>query len=55
MISVPFPHQPDAQAKMIEMRREVMEHPAQDGLVALFPSGVVASAPSVFATVQEAE
>jgi putative hemolysin len=55
MISVPFPDQPGAQAKMIEMRREVMEHLAQDGLVALFPSGVVASAPSVFATVQEAE
>ena len=26
MISVPFPHQPDAQEKMIEMRRETMAH-----------------------------
>ena len=55
MIPVPFPHQPDAQAKMIAMRRAAMDHLSQDGLVALFPSGVVASAPSLFAPAEEAE
>ncbi len=55
MISVPFPHQPDAQTRMIEMRRAAMDHLAQDGLVALFPSGVVANAPSILAPVVEAD
>jgi putative hemolysin len=55
MISVPFPHQPDAQAKMIEMRRQAMDHLSQDGMIALFPSGVVASAPRAFAKAEEAE
>ena len=55
MIPVPFPHQPDAQARMIDMRRAAMDHLAQDGLVALFPSGVVANAPGMFAPVEEAE
>ncbi|WP_386684316.1 lysophospholipid acyltransferase family protein [Loktanella sp. R86503] len=55
MISVPFPHQPDAQARMIEMRRQAMDHLSQNGLIALFPSGVVASAPRAFAPAKEAE
>jgi putative hemolysin len=55
MIPVPFPHQPDAQQKMIAMRRAAMDHLARNGLVALFPSGVVANAPGVFAPVEEAE
>ncbi|MCF7698178.1 acyltransferase [Loktanella sp. M215] len=55
MIPVPFPHQPDAQARMIDMRRAAMDHLGQGGLVALFPSGVVATAPGMFARVQEAE
>ena len=55
MIPVPFPHQPDAQARMIQMRRAAMEHLADGGLVALFPSGVVATAPRAFAPAQEAE
>lgn len=55
MIPVPFPHQPDAQARMIEMRRAAMDHLGQGGLVALFPSGVVATAPGMFAPVEEAE
>jgi putative hemolysin len=41
MIPVPFPHEPDAQKRMIEMRKQAMDHLAQGGLVALFPSGVV--------------
>ncbi len=55
MIPVPFPHEPDAQKKMVEMRRSAMEHLSNGGLVALFPSGVVASSETMFGPVQEAE
>jgi putative hemolysin len=43
MIPVPFPHDPDAQRKGVEMRKEAMKQLANGGVVALFPSGVVAS------------
>ncbi|MCK8463892.1 1-acyl-sn-glycerol-3-phosphate acyltransferase [Aliiroseovarius sp. S1339] len=43
MIPVPFPHDPDAQQKMVEMRSMTMAHLKAGGLVTLFPSGVVAS------------
>jgi putative hemolysin len=46
MISVPFDHEPDALEKSLEMRRKAMEHLANGGLIALFPSGVVASSDS---------
>jgi len=55
MIPVPFPHQPDAQEQMIEMRTRAMEHLADGGLVALFPSGVVATSKTLFGPVIEAE
>jgi len=55
MISVPFPHQPDAQEKMIEMRRETLAHLKRGGLVALFPSGVVASSETMFGPAVEKE
>ena len=55
MIPVPFPHEPDAQKKMIEMRRNTMEHLKSGGLVALFPSGVVASSETMFGPAVEAE
>ncbi len=55
MIPVPFPHEVDAQRKMIEMRKVAMDHLAKGGLVALFPSGVVASAKSMFGPAEEAE
>ncbi|WP_319825600.1 lysophospholipid acyltransferase family protein [Thalassovita sp.] len=55
MISVPFPHEPDAQRKMIEMRSAAMEHLGNGGLIALFPSGVVATSESAFGPVIEAE
>lgn len=55
MIPVPFPHQPDAQEKMIEMRAEAMAHLEQGGLIALFPSGVVATSKTMFGPVAEAE
>lgn len=46
MIPVPFPHDPEAQRKMVEMRANAMEHLANGGVVALFPSGVVMSSDS---------
>ena len=46
MIPVPFPHDPDAQRKMVEMRAKTMKYLADGGVVALFPSGVVMSADS---------
>lgn len=55
MIAVPFPHDPEAQAKMVEMREKAMEHLNAGGLVALFPSGVVASSQSLFGPAVEAE
>ncbi len=55
MIPVPFPHEDDAQKKMIEMRAKAMEHLKQGGLVALFPSGVVASSETMFGPAIEQE
>lgn len=46
MIPVPFPHDPDAQRKMVEMRANAMDFLAASGVVALFPSGVVMSSDS---------
>lgn len=46
MIPVPFPHDPEAQRKMVEMRSQAMDHLAEGGVVALFPSGVVMSSDS---------
>ena len=39
MIPVPFPHDPDAQRKMVEMRAKAMAHLKEGGVVALFPCG----------------
>lgn len=55
MIAVPFPHEPDSQRKMIEMRARAMEHLKGGGVIALFPSGVVASADSMFGPPVERE
>ena len=54
LIPVPFPHQPDAQEKMVEMRKEAMAFLGEGGLIALFPSGVVASSQSMFGPAIEA-
>ncbi|UWQ19604.1 lysophospholipid acyltransferase family protein [Jannaschia sp. M317] len=43
MIPVPFPHEADARARNLDMRRETMAHLAAGGAVVLFPSGSVAS------------
>jgi putative hemolysin len=55
LIPVPFPHEPNAQAKMVEMRKQAMAHLNAGGLIALFPSGVVASSNSIFGPMVEDE
>jgi putative hemolysin len=55
MIPVPFPHEPDAQEKMLAMRAEAMAHLKDGGLIALFPSGTVAASESMFGPAIEGE
>jgi putative hemolysin len=55
LIPVPFPHEKDAQAKMVEMRKQAMAHLNAGGVVAVFPSGVVASSNSFFGPMVEKE
>ncbi|MEM7733254.1 MAG: lysophospholipid acyltransferase family protein [Pseudomonadota bacterium] len=55
MIPVPFPHEPDAQRKSVEMRAQAMAHLKEGGLISVFPSGVVASSDSLFGPAQERE
>lgn len=55
MIPVPFPHDPDAQRKMVEMRGKAMAHLKDGGVVALFPSGVVMSSDTWFGPAIEQE
>lgn len=55
LIPVPFPHQPDAQEKMVQMRRLAMAQLDAGGVIALFPSGVVATSESMFGPVIENE
>ncbi len=55
MIPVPFPHEADAQRKMLEMRAVAIDHLKRGGLIALFPSGVVATSQTMFGPAVEAE
>jgi len=55
MIPVPFPHDPDAQRKGVEMRAKAMGHLKEGGVVALFPSGVVATSETYWGPAVEAE
>lgn len=55
LIPVPFPHEADAQRKMIEMRTRANDHLRGGGVVALFPSGFVATSESLFGPPVEAE
>lgn len=55
MIPVPFPHEPDALERNLEMRRRAMAHLAGGGTVALFPSGVVAASKTMFGPAVEAD
>ena len=55
MIPVPFPHDPEAQRKGVEMRARAMEHLKNNGVVALFPSGGVAASETWFGPAIEGE
>ena len=55
MITVPFPHDPDAQQKMVEMRAATMAYLKNGGLITLFPSGVVASSDTLMGPAIERE
>ncbi|HGG05549.1 MAG TPA: acyltransferase [Aliiroseovarius sp.] len=55
LIPVPFPHEKDAQRKFVEMRAAAMAHLKANGILALFPSGVVASSKTLFGPVVEAD
>ncbi len=55
MIPVPFPHEPDAQRKSVQMRAQAMAHLKEGGLISVFPSGVVASSDSLFGPAVERE
>ncbi|MGH1467008.1 MAG: lysophospholipid acyltransferase family protein [Cognatishimia sp.] len=55
MIPVPFPHDPDAQKKMVEMRAKTMAFLKNNGVVAVFPSGVISSSDTMFGPVIERE
>lgn len=55
MIPVPFPHDKDAQRKGVEMRAKAMSHLKEGGVVALFPSGVVAASDGWWGPAVEAE
>ncbi|MEO9650514.1 MAG: lysophospholipid acyltransferase family protein [Roseobacter sp.] len=55
MIPVPFPHDPDAQRKGVEMRSRAMNHLKDNGVVALFPSGGVAASETFFGPAVEGE
>ncbi|HBT01968.1 MAG TPA: acyltransferase, partial [Citreicella sp.] len=48
MIPVPFPHEENAREKGLAMRALAMEHLKTGGLIALFPSGVVAASETAF-------
>lgn len=55
MIPVPFPHDPDAQRKGVEMRSRAMKQLENGGAVALFPSGGVAASETFFGPAIEGE
>lgn len=55
LIPVPFPHEENSQQKGIEMRAAAMQQLADGGVVALFPSGVVATSETFFGPVVESE
>lgn len=54
MIPVPFPHEESAREQSLEMRARAMDHLKKGGVVALFPSGVVAASQTLFGPAIEA-
>ncbi len=55
MIPVPFAHEADALQQNLEMRKRAMQHLKDGGVVVLFPSGVVASSPTMMGEAVEAD
>ena len=55
MIPVPFPHDPYAQEKMLQMLALAMAHLERQGLIALFPSGAVATSATMWGPAVEGE
>jgi len=55
MVPVAFPHDPDSTAHNIAVRKEVMEHLADDGIVILFPAGRCATSVTPFGKAVEHE
>jgi putative hemolysin len=55
MIPVPFPHEPDARRRSLEMRRRALAHLQEGGAVILFPAGGVAAANRPFGPAVEQE
>ncbi|MBR9890524.1 acyltransferase [bacterium] len=54
MIPVPFPHEESAREQSLEMRARAMDHLKGGGVIALFPSGVVAASQSLLGPAIEA-
>lgn len=54
MIPVPFPHEENAREQSLEMRARAMAHLKANGVIVLFPSGVVASSETMFGPAVEA-
>ncbi|WP_417719484.1 lysophospholipid acyltransferase family protein [Salipiger sp.] len=48
MIPVPFPHEENAREQSLAMRAQAMDHLKKGGVIALFPSGVVAASRTLF-------
>ncbi len=55
LISVPFPHEDNAQQKGLDMRAAAMKQLEEGGVIALFPSGVVAHSETMFGPAVESE
>ncbi|WP_299929790.1 lysophospholipid acyltransferase family protein [uncultured Pelagimonas sp.] len=54
MIPVPFPHEENARQQSLAMRAKAMDHLKGNGVIVLFPSGVVASSETLFGPAIEA-
>ena len=55
LIPVPFPHEPTARERQIEVRRRALERLRAGGAVILFPAGSVAASLTMFGPAVEAE
>lgn len=55
MLPVAFPHEKNSQRLNINMRKEAMAHLKNDGVIVLFPAGVVACSETMFGPAIEAE